>query len=129
MPSRRPVRPPLTAPTVRERSRTEISDEEARSVRATVNATDPGSKSPGLSVDGSTSRQVNQKGIVKRLGRPRADGQRVGEGEAAKVTYYVPPDVAAMIAMIAFRLGKTKSEVAAEALAAYVTADANQKTG
>ncbi len=122
MPSRKKVaRPALPKPDAapRTRTRTPIADADTRAVRARVHATDPVAESTSQPVDKSAKR-----GVVQRKGRRLADGTRVGEGEAKKATYYLPPEIAAEIGVLALRRGVTQSEIAAEAFAAYIAAQA-----
>lgn len=114
MPSPKVARPKLPKPDAAPRARTEVPDAELRAVRAKVHATDTSTSQP---VDKSAKR-----GVVQRKGRRQADGERVGAGEAAKATYYVPTWVADEIAVLAIRQRRTQSAVAAEALEAYVRA-------
>ena len=57
---------------------------------------------------------------VERKGRLRADGSRVGAGEAARLVVYVPPTLADALALEAFQTRRDRGELVAEALAEWL---------
>jgi hypothetical protein len=68
----------------------------------------------------SSGASIPRRGIVSRPGRVLADGSRRGARDARKLTLYVPPDLGVELDVHAARTGKTLSDIAAEAFAAYL---------
>lgn len=57
--------------------------------------------------------------VVTRKGRLRADGTRTEGGDAARLTVYLPPDLAKELDVCAARLTRGRSSIVAEALGAW----------
>ena len=64
--------------------------------------------------------QAEAGGIVRRVGRPRADGTRAGARTLRRMTVYLPPDLATRAKVAAAAEDRPASDLIAEALERYL---------
>jgi len=96
-------------------ARTVVPDATAEALTAKLEARERGaqtSKRP----DVQTSEDPR---VVERLGRLRSDGTRAGARTLRRSTVYLPPELARRLDVYAAEHGRDRSDVIAEALAAW----------
>lgn len=79
--------------------------------------------------DVPTSNAPEDRRIVVRKGRIRADGSRTEAPPTLRITAYLPPELGRALDVAAATTGREKSSIIAEALGAWLEANASPKRG
>ena len=116
----------MTKPMLQVRpARTTVTDADADALLRRINALEhvpplAPATSSATSTDAPADAPDADTRLVKRRGRPLADGSRRNARTLRRLTCYLPPDLALALDIAAVKANRSRSDVLTDALAVYL---------